>query len=106
LGLVEVGGDVDVRRADVFAQFGVRDVAIDEKDIAVDAEAAREALELQAVILAALAQQVRMGGAEDNIDEARVGFDDFRQCLDDMLDALVGREQSKVSMTGRPATSK
>ena len=90
MGLVEVGSDVDVRRADVFAQFGVRDVAIDEKDIAVDAEAAGESLELQAVVLAALAQQVRMRGAEDNIDKARVGFDDFWQGLDDMLDAFVG----------------
>ena len=95
LRLVQVGRDVDVGRADVFAEFRVRDVAVDEKDIFFHPEAAGEAFELQTVVLAALAEEVRMRGAEDNVDEARVLFDDFRQRLDDVLDAFVRRKQSE-----------
>ena len=95
LGLVEVGGDVNVSRADVLAEFLVGHVAVDEADAVFHADAAGHAFELQAVALAFLADEVRMGGAEHNVNEPRVVADDVGQGSDDIFDPFVRREQAE-----------
>ena len=95
LGLVEVGSDVDIGRADVFAQFLVGHVAVDEADAIFHADAAGHALELQAVAFAFLADEVRVGGAEHDVNESRVIADDVGQGADDIFDAFVRREQAE-----------
>ena len=63
--------------------------------LAVDAEPLRAALEHQPIGLAVVLLDVRMRGAEHDVDGVGMAREDRGQRVDDVLDALVGREQAE-----------
>ena len=92
---VQVGGDVDVGRPDELGQLVQLDEPVVEDDVPLDAELAGQALEAQPIALALLADQLRMGRAEDDVDEVRDLREDLGDGPEHVLDALVGREQAE-----------
>src|SRR5438477_6390912 len=63
--------------------------------VSVDAEPQRAILEHQAIGLALTFDDVRVRRAEDDVYRVGIVREDRRQSLDDVFDALVGREQAE-----------
>ena len=80
------------------SSFG--DEAVVEDDVVADAEILGEVFQAGAVFLALAGDQVRMGGAEHQIDRLRVALDDFRHRADGVFDALAGAEQAEGEQHG------
>ena len=95
LALVQVGRDVDIGGADEIHELGQIDEAVVEDDVLFDAEIFRETLEAEAIVLAVFADEVRVGGTEDEVNCLREFGDKGGQGVEDLLDALVGREESE-----------
>lgn len=92
---LEVGRDVDVRGGQVVGELALADEAVVEDHVRVHAEAARAALEHDAVRLAVVLLDVRVRRAQDHVDRVRVVPQDVRERVDDVLDALVRRQQAE-----------
>ena len=71
------------------------DVAVHEAHVVRQAELADPGLQRGAVGVALLAQHLRVGGAEHDVEQVGVLGDDRRERLDDDLDALVRRQQAE-----------
>ncbi len=71
-----------------------------EDDIGVDAEALGAALEAEAIRLTVVLFDVWVGRAEHDVERLWAARDDLRQRVDDMLDALVGRQEPKGQNDG------
>ncbi len=93
LGGVKIGGDIDVADAEEDLQLLLVDEAVVEADVPPDAEILRQPLEAEPVGLAVFPHQVRVGRAEDDVDQVGKFFDDGRDGAQHRLDPLVGREE-------------
>jgi hypothetical protein len=96
LRLLPVGRDVDIGRADVFDQLFRTYKAIDRKsgDRKRQAASAR-ALQPFAVTLALAPADMRMRHAGDDVNHVRLSCQNRRQRLNDVFNALVGRQQTR-----------
>jgi hypothetical protein len=95
LGRVEIRRDVNVGGADELDQFLDADKAVVKEDVVFHSAGARQALELQPIKLSFAPLDVRMGDAEQDVHRLRIALQNGGHGLDDILDALVRREQSK-----------
>ena len=91
----QVGGEVDVGGGDELDQFVPFDEAIVEDDVLAHAEVARHPFQAEPVGFALLADEIRMRGAEDDVDDVGELADHLRQRLEGVLDPLVRREQAE-----------
>ena len=102
LRFVQVGREVDVRRADELAQLRRLHIAVHEHDIFLHPEFAGEVLERMPVALAFASQEVRMRGAEDDVNHLGMLHGDARKGTDAVFDALAGREQAEGQQNRPP----
>ena len=72
LRLVEIRGQIDVGGTYEFAEFRIFHIPVHEHHIPLHSEIASELLERLAVALTIAADQIRMGGAEDDINDIRM----------------------------------
>ena len=92
---VEIGRDVDIRRADELDEFLQADKAVVEDHVAFHAFLLGQPLQGQPVRFAFVLNDVGMGRAEDDVHDVRVAGHDGGQGGDDVLDAFVRREQAE-----------
>jgi hypothetical protein len=90
---IQVRRDVDVGGAEELVQLFLADEPVVEDHVILDAEPPGLRLERHAIRLALVLAHVRVRGAEHDVDRVRPRRHDARQRLDDVLDALVGRQQ-------------
>ena len=95
LRLVQIRGEVKVRRPDELLELFEFDEAVVEDDVLVDLVLLGQPFQADPVGLAVLAHQVGMRGAQHDIDDVGELGQDFRQRLEGMFDSLVGREQAE-----------
>ena len=95
LGLVDVGGDVDVGGPQEFDQLLIAHEAIVEYHARLHAAIVGQPLDFEPVGLTFAAEHVRVGGADHEVDNIGILGQDGRQRLDHVRDALAGREQAK-----------
>ncbi len=95
LRLVEVGGQIDVRRADELLEVLQRHEAVVEDDMVLHAAVLGQALQAQAVALSVAGDQVGVGGTQHEIDHIRMALHDLRQGFDGIFDPLAGAEQAE-----------
>ena len=98
--LVEVGRDVDVRRADELDELLQADEAIVEDHVRFHALLLGQPLQRQPVRLTFVLEDVRMRGADDDVDGIRIAGHDRGQGRDDGFDPLVRREQAEAEQHG------
>ena len=90
---VQVRRHVDVRRPDELGQLVQLDEPVVEDHVLLDPQVPGQPLQAQPVALALLADQVRVGRPQDDVDEVGELLEDLRHGPEHVLDALVGREQ-------------
>ena len=93
LRLVEVGRNVEVRRADEFLQLLEFYEAVVENDALLDLVLFGQDFQAETIGLAALRQLVGMRRAQDDINDVREFRQNLRESVQDMLNSLVGRKQ-------------
>ena len=93
--LVQIRRHIDVRRPDEFLQVIERHEAVVENDVLLHTTIFGQPIEAQPVPLAFARDEMRMRGAEYEINDVRVPPHNFRKRLDDVLDALARPEQSE-----------
>ncbi len=89
LRATQVRREVQVRRPDAFDEFLLAHETVYEDHVRIDAAALRTPLEREPVQFAVTLLHVRVGGAQDDVHDLRMGFDDARERIDDVLNALV-----------------
>ncbi len=92
---LEVGRDVDVTSREKLGELGLADESVVENHVRVDAQLFRARFEHQPVHFAVVFAHVRMGRAQHDVKGLREALENRRQRIDDRLDALVRRKQSK-----------
>ena len=92
---VQIRGHVHVGSPEEVRDFSVGHEAIVERDVGVDAQAARAGREHETVGFAVPFLHVGVRRAHHHEDRARMPFEDLRQRVDDVLDPLVRREQAE-----------
>ena len=95
LRLVEIRGQIDVGGTYEFAEFRIFHIPVHEHHIPLHSEVASELLERLAVALTIATDQIRMGGAEDDINDIRMLAGNLRKCPQGILDTLAGREEAE-----------
>ena len=93
LRFVEIRRNVEVRRANELLQFFEFHEAVVEDDVLLDFVLLGQDFEAETVGLTALAQLVRMRGAQDDINNVREFRQNLRQSVQHMLNSLVRRKQ-------------
>ena len=73
----------------------MRDIAVHELHILLNAEFLAQTLERQTIRLPILPQKIRMRGSEDNVNRPWIFFDNFWKGLDRIFDAFTRREEPK-----------
>ena len=92
--------DVDVAGGQVPSQLLEVDVPVDEPDVVPQAQLGHPRLQRLPVGVPVPAQDVGVGGAQDDVEHLGVLGDDGRQRLEDDLDALARGQQSEGEQHG------
>ena len=95
LGLVEIGGEVDVRGADEILEVLQGHEAVEEDDVLLDPAVLGQPLQAQPVAFAFPRHQVGMGGPQHQVDRLGMPLHDLRQRLDDVFEALARPQQAE-----------
>ena len=95
LRFVQVRRDVKVRRADELLEILEVHKLVVEDDVLLDLVLLGQDFETQPVRFTVLAQFVRMGGAEDDVDHLGKLGQNLGQGIEYVLDALVRRKQAE-----------
>jgi hypothetical protein len=92
---VGVRDHVRVGHTEVLEQFRRADVVVVEPNVVIEAEVGDDLAQAVDVAVALVAQDVRVRGAEDDVEHVRVLFDDRRHGGQGRLDALARAEQAE-----------
>ena len=95
LRLGQIRREINIRRADEPHQFLQFDEAVEKNDVFLHAQVLREPFQAQAVSFAFVAQQIRMGLPQHDVNDVGKFADDVRQRAQREFDALVRREQAE-----------
>ena len=106
LGLVEIGSEIDIRRTNKLAEFGIFDVAVYEHHIPLHPQVACKLLERFSVTFSILAHKVGMRRAEDNVNNVGMLLNDLGQGSDGVLDAFSRREETEGEKDRTPCHAK
>ena len=68
---------------------------VEKDDVVFDVEFSHSRCQIVAIGFALLPHQIRMRGAENDIDGVRAGLDDFRHRIEHGFDALVRRQEAE-----------
>ena len=93
---VRVGRDEDVRRLEPARQLDPPDEPVDEPDVVLEAKRGDGRDQAMPIGLALAAKQVRMGGADHDVQHGRMRGDDVGQRRDRELVALAGADQAEA----------
>ena len=92
---IEIRRRVDVCRLQIVDELVMLEKRIDEFDVAADPEIERERLQLVAILLAFVCDEVRMRRTQHGVEHVWVLLDDRGQRIDHHFDALARREQAE-----------
>ena len=95
LRLVRVRSDINICHPDKLQQIFVGNKTIMKNDVLRNTEFCCAYVKVVSVILPLFCLEVRMGSADHHINNLRVGIHDLRKGVDDHLNALARRKQSK-----------
>ncbi len=95
LRFAQIGGDVDICRADELFQLLELDEAVVEGDVLRHARFLGQTLKAKPVGFAFRTQEVRMGRAQHDVDQIRMLPGDLRQRPDYVLDPLARGQQAE-----------
>ena len=90
-----VRSDINVRRTDEFNHFFRTNEAVVEDHLRLHSDFLRQSLQIRAIVIAFTAENVRMGSACDHVDDILVLRQDVRQCLNNVFNSLIRREQAE-----------
>jgi hypothetical protein len=93
--LFEIRGNINISRADELGEFLQLDEAVKEEDVALDPVFAGKRLKTRTIRFAMIANEIGMRGAEDDINDIWKFGDDLRKRVENVLNSLFGRKQSK-----------
>ena len=95
LGRIQIRREVDVGRLQIFNEPRRVGVFVDQPQVALDPQFAGQLDKTLPVAFAFFGDEMRMGGAQDGVDDVRSLLDDSGQRSNDVLQPLVGREQAE-----------